>query len=64
MDLVIEGGQMRMPGVGRAAAQKGAAIDFAIVDPTAATYRTQAALTEASAAEIKALHKSNNYSPH
>ena len=62
MDLVIEGGQMTMPGIGVAAAQYGAAIDFAIVDPTASAYITQAELKEGAAAEAKALVKRNNYS--
>ena len=61
MDLVIEGGQMEMPGED-AAAQKGAAIDFAIVDPTANAYLAQAAAKEGAAAAAIALQKRTRYS--
>ena len=62
MDLVIEGGQMIMPGASLADAHKGAAIDFAIIDPTTPNAVVQAAAQEASAAEAVALVKRTHYS--
>ena len=51
-----------MPGATLADAHKGAAIDFAIIDPTTPNAVVQAAAQEASAAEAVALSKRTHYS--